>query len=480
LFISSMFIYSNGKSKNKKEKEVGMKKIFIVMLAIFLAVPAISYAGSATSRFDMTIGGMLNLNFGYFSKDMNENTLFGPRDSSGTRKNLYSEYGNTYFSPADSNVNFLVRGPDAWGAKVSGLLQLDFRGTNTGNNFGGAQMQQAWLRMNWPNSELLIGQTFGQFGATYQRDFVIANDFGPGDPISGARPMQIAFRTNIAKQFSAMMGVMMATQWSGSGAGGAAGPRQYNDGYGRSGLPVGMAEIAYKSEACGIIGPNMMQFGLGGMAGKEKKVNEYATAGNNYITDDTVNVWMLALRGFIPIIPEKKGNKTGAFYFTTTNWIGQNLGGGPWVGPGISNGSYWRGAATATGSATDAVAPTAYGGYWQLSYYINNTTKINAIYSLLKYNYSSFGRTATPLGSNGNDVDYKGVNMVNSVRGYGLSIFHDPSANLRFGFQWQRLFTNYNGVATPANSATAYTTGTGNLLASGEVDLFRVMAAYFF
>ena len=35
------------------------------MLALFLAVPAISYAGSATSRWDLTIGGQIKFDVGW-------------------------------------------------------------------------------------------------------------------------------------------------------------------------------------------------------------------------------------------------------------------------------------------------------------------------------------------------------------------------------------------------------------------------------
>ena len=54
---------SGGTPKTKKEE--GMKKIVVVMLALFLAIPAISYAGSATSRWDLTIGGVVKFDVGW-------------------------------------------------------------------------------------------------------------------------------------------------------------------------------------------------------------------------------------------------------------------------------------------------------------------------------------------------------------------------------------------------------------------------------
>ena len=52
------------KRKNTK-KEARMKKFIVIALALFLAIPAISFAGSATSRWDVTIGGYIKADFGY-------------------------------------------------------------------------------------------------------------------------------------------------------------------------------------------------------------------------------------------------------------------------------------------------------------------------------------------------------------------------------------------------------------------------------
>ena len=52
-------------SKPKIQKEEGMKKILVIMAVLLLAIPAISYAGSATSRWDLTIGGDVQFDVGW-------------------------------------------------------------------------------------------------------------------------------------------------------------------------------------------------------------------------------------------------------------------------------------------------------------------------------------------------------------------------------------------------------------------------------
>lgn len=487
-----MFIYSNLESELKIKKEVGMKKIFVVMLALFLAVPALSYAGSATSRFDMTIGGTVNINAGYFTQNMNESLMNAPRDSSNTRKSLNAETSNTYFSAADSNFNFLVKGPDAWGAKTMGFLQADFRGSNTGNGFGAAQIQWAWIKLNWSKTELQIGQHPAQAIDVWDRAFIVGGDGGWASPFTGSRPTGVALRYNWSKNFNTMIGILSPTQWTGTGAGGAGGQRQANDGYGRSGLPFGQYEIGYQSEACGKIGPHMLKFGLGGIIGKEKKSMgaQGAAAIANNITDDTLTAWLVGFRGFIPIIPEKKGNKAGALLLTGTTYIGQNMGGTSWTGvAGDSNGSYWRPNNPATNAVaalqwpTDAAAPTMYGGFVQLSYYFTDKTRINALYGFLKYNYSNWARNAAATAVPVAEIDAKGVNIVNQNRVYGMMITHDPTPQMRLGFQWQHIYTNLNnqGLNNPQAAPIISYGPVGSTLDSrGKVDTFKAAVWYFF
>ena len=50
---------------SKTKKEEGMKKTLVIMLALFLAIPAISYAGAVNSRWDMSIGGNIKFDVGW-------------------------------------------------------------------------------------------------------------------------------------------------------------------------------------------------------------------------------------------------------------------------------------------------------------------------------------------------------------------------------------------------------------------------------
>ncbi len=52
-------------------KEARMKKLVLVMLALFLVIPALSNAGSVSSRYDVTFGGFVKLDVGWSSQANN-------------------------------------------------------------------------------------------------------------------------------------------------------------------------------------------------------------------------------------------------------------------------------------------------------------------------------------------------------------------------------------------------------------------------
>jgi hypothetical protein len=459
-----------------------MKKIFVIMIALLLAAPAMSFAGSATSRFDMTIGGNVNFNFGYQTKNLPADSIHAPmRESSATATNINAEYGNIRYSTADSQINFLSRGPEAFGAKTMGFLQIDFRGGNTGNIVGGAQLQYAFVKFDWAKAYLVAGKAGPELLSAYARKFIIAGDATATEGIGGIRPVQIAARYNFTKNFNAMLGVIQHAQQDGATGN--------QSSYGRAEFPAIQSELGFTSDACGKIGPDAMKFGLGGIFGKEKRnIWNTASAAQNTYNDKSVNVWMVGLRGFIPIIPEKKENKTNALALSAIGYVGQNA--FTYLGtpaPGV--GSYWRNnPSNQFGLPNDAVAPTMYGGFAQLTYYINNETFVNAQYGVIKHNYSSAARNnALSAGAGAamasGETDWKGPNMINQFRMYGASIFHDPSPSIRVGFEWLRFVSNYNGYGTAAPAGagtTAVSVGTGNLDSYGKMDQYKAMVMYFF
>jgi hypothetical protein len=449
------------KDAKNNPKEARMKKLVLVLLAVFLVIPALSNAGSVSSRYDVTFGGFVKYDLGWSSQTSNSDMYFASRPSQTGAYYLADDYSNTFQTAGETRLNFLIKGPDLWGAKTSAFVEGDFRGVSTGNSYGGFQLRHAFMTMKWDSAEIMIGQNWQQWGMPYYMAEIGFND--ESTYLKGLRMPQMALRYFFNKEFNAMIGIQSATEWSGANASG----RQTDD-YARSNWPGVMGEVAYWSDRCGKIGSNNLKFGFGGYFGKEKKTTAYSATGvytgaaastaTNAVGyyDDTVNAWMLAFRYSVPIIPEKQGNKQFALLLNGNFFYGQNFAGNNWnnVPAGTvatpSVGSYWR-------DNGDAAAPTTFGLFTQLSFWFTDKLWTNVAYGYLKYNASEGQRIAAP-------------NNINMNQTYSVNLLWDANQAIRFGLQWTHLFTGYNRASLP--TVVDDRTGTS--------DVYRFAAWYFF
>ncbi len=431
-----------------------MKKLVLVMLALFLVIPALSNAGSVSSRYDVTFGGFVSYGVGWTSQNANADAVTASRSSSSTRAVRADDYGNTFMTAAETRFNFLIKGPDLWGAKTSAFIEGDFRGTSTGNAYGGFQLRHAFMKMNWKSAELMLGQNWQQWGMPYYVPTVSILDFA--QYMKGIRTPQVAFRYFFTKEFNAMFGITSATEWSGANnyTTVTGGIRGANDGFARSSWPGLQGEIAYWTDRCGKIGPNNLKFALGGYYGKDKETYTDAATDTSY-SSTTLNSWAAAFRYSVPIVPEKQGNKAMSLLLNGNFYIGQNLNGSGWLYNSYHT-TYQR-------PDGDYTAPTTFGLLASLSWWITDTLSLNGQYGYMKHNVSEYGR---------ND----NVNSINMDQSYGANMMWDANQAIRFGIQWVRNYTGYNGYATGG----ANTTGTGNADRTGVADVYRFGAWYFF
>ncbi|MBE0638289.1 MAG: hypothetical protein IH598_07205 [Bacteroidales bacterium] len=107
---------------------------------------------------------------------------------------------------AVSNFNMLsiqsrltgkITGPDALGARTSGLLEGEFFGTTDGD-ISGFRLRHAYVKLNWESAQLLVGQTWHPlFITNCYPDVVSFNTGAPFQPFS--RNPQVAFTQKINK-----------------------------------------------------------------------------------------------------------------------------------------------------------------------------------------------------------------------------------------------------------------------------------------
>jgi hypothetical protein len=288
----------------------------------------------------------------------------------------------------------------------------------------------------------------------------------------------------------------------------ASGPT-IDDGFQRSLWPMIFSEIAYKTDACGKIGPWMLQFALGGIYGQEKPI-EPATLGpvgdingaGSFVAggaantngngsqywnpggyaDDNVDMWMITARTYIPIIPEKApGQLRNSLGLALTGFTGQDI--RRFAGPtpfaqaayAYNRANYTPGLNTLARPVADFTAPVATGGWGQLAYYWTDTLWSGFYYGQVKYNISharggitnpATGALAQPAAS------VIGAGAVDREQQYAVNLVYDPNPAIRLGLEYTYTTSHY-----PRN---LYTQSTGALTSSGSNNSIRFAAQYFF
>lgn len=455
----------------KSKKEEGMKKIFVMMLALCLAVPAISYAGSATSRWDMTIGGVVKFDFGWVdSKATGTLATSGvPARDDKIGTTINNDYGNYIWGGGETNLNFFVRGPDAWGAKTSAFVLMDFIGVWGGSNYGTADLLVATLNFDWPNTTLMMGDAGGTFGmlptfAGNQSSWGAIGLFGDKGPAPVLS--QITVTQRFTKDFSAKFGIMSSVN-NGRSANSLGGNSAMTQSF-RASTPGAQAGITYASDACGKVGPWRLTVGMSGGLIREKYTSQIPAvlnpAGTAIVTpsttaDDTVTGWLADLKFLVPIIPEKNGNKAMALYVDGDVWRGQNMDGfnAGWSGTGVA--AYNRDGAT----DPDFASNVSTGFMAHAAFYFTDQLWINGYYMYAKKDMSHRYRDVTNR------------DAVKNAYQTILSLAYDVNPAVRFTLQWDHSYAKYAHEAGLVGIPASAT-----LKDKGTQDAFRMAAYYYF
>ncbi|OPY62293.1 MAG: hypothetical protein A4E62_03015 [Syntrophorhabdus sp. PtaU1.Bin002] len=427
-------------------KEVGMKKFIVIALALFLAVPAISFAGSATSRWDVTIGGYVKFDMGYMDQAHQGADYFSAtRDSRHEIENVADEYGNLFSAGGETRLNFLVQGPDGWGAKTSAFIEGDFSGRTSNDGYGAFSLRHAFMKMQWANDSLTIGHTWQRWGLmpSFANILLAWNMLGAFQ--KGSRQPQIMWEHNFNKNIGLALGIISPTNSLGT-TGGA----QAVDNYSISPYPFGEGELYYTSDACGKIGPWQMLFSVSGFYGSWKGIEGEATYVNGNLTslrydDEDVDAWGLAFKAFIPIIPEKKGNKAGALSLSGQAFATQNP---SWYMGPFTLQPYQR----PDGSF---VAPLLVGGWGQITYFFTDKLFISGWYGNMQYKLSHAYKASH-------------INAIEAEQQYIVNLSYDINPAMRIGIEYDRINTKYADY------------GSYGLDKDGSMNAFRIGAWYFF
>ncbi|KAF0130327.1 MAG: outer membrane protein [Bacteroidetes bacterium] len=146
-----------------------MKKLFIFLTCI---IPLMGQAQEKNTepKYGISFSGFVKTDFFFDSREVytirEGDFLLFPKekvfDANGIDINDKSSFN---FLSIQSRLTGKITGPDAFGAKTSGVLEADFFGNENAAfiDANGFRLRHAFVKLNWPKTELLAGQFWHAF-----------------------------------------------------------------------------------------------------------------------------------------------------------------------------------------------------------------------------------------------------------------------------------------------------------------------------
>jgi len=461
-----------------------MKKFIIFGVVLALLVPTLAMAAT-----EFSLGGFIKMDMmwdsdGGVGKNMN---ALPSRNNDNNNK-----HGRLKFTAQGSRFNFTIKGPDLWGAKTSGFIEMDFdsaerNALNTAfsasNNYT-PRLRHAMFRFNWPTSELLFGQYFSMFCEWYAES---AED-GPlqmtGTPT--ARNAQVRFTQTFMEDWTVAASIgdpnmanLNNTLYNANINNGQSaetpqlqGKIKYaHDFWGKAayyGKPTpftiqfvgGWQRNVQRNTAPGI-GQAAQQNTLFGENNRTNLVvlpstwNTVTNFTTNNNKNQYVDPWLAMGSLFIPVIPTQSANLAGTASILTQWWIGQGVEAFGFTG---TSGAKFRfdsvnllAASVNTPSFNyDTELLTKFGGFVQGQYYFNNQWFVNALYGVSKAMNVSRSNVNV-FGQNFGLIGFVNGNEPQTVQQMSATLWYRPIQAIKFGLQYSYLAAHYYQNNTTPN-----------------------------
>lgn len=423
-----------------------MKKLIIIAVALCIAMPAISFAGTLGSRFDINIMGQIKFDLGYVDQNQDSNYNSSYRKGTSNYNN-----GNFFTNGSETSLMMLIKGPDAFGAKTSGLIHADFTGDRAGTYNGVFALQQAKIQFDWANTRLelgsmgtLLGQSPMIFGGN-SLAYGYGNNWNKGYPAAN----QVTLTQRFGKNFSVAFGIYDDDHaFGGSAANGTAST------WSHAGYPGVQGYFQYQTDSCGRVGMWPLTVRLGGAYARERIKD--APAGS----DSYYNGYYSELMVVVPIIPEKQGHKKNALMFSGSAYQMQNAND---YGPaptkytsGSAPAYFWMGRYTRPSG--EYAAPVINGFQTNLRYYFTDQLFSNVWYAVTRSHQSAY--------VSNNVVATTSVGGIEKNQWISVNLMYDVNDAIRLGIEWDNVKTRYGALVDNERE--------------GTLNAYRFGAYYFF
>ena len=473
-----------------------MKKTiaFLTLLAL-VALPA-SVMAAKTGDFEL--GGYIKLHTWWDStNDLNKNISV-----KGNRNNAFrpNNEGKFRMTAQDTRFNFKIKGPEVWGAKTQGYIEVDFDGSGqdpqaTVTYAVQPRLRHAWFRFDWPGGwQVLMGQYWGVF-CNYWPDTVNSGPlFGHGMSTQRLPQVRVTYATG-PWTFVALAGVpndefdnglagvnnVFGFPWLPGTAANFPG--------GRTSMPQFGVQATYEQDLWGkaaffgrprafsanvSFGIQRMKYDSGIAAARTWGQAGYGAVA--LVQEDSQDLvpWMVQASMFIPLLPTQTEDLKGTASLQVQFYVGQGLRafGNDFLG---GNNSYFDfdSFTTAGGFVNfpsyNRKLMKRYGGYIQGQYYFNNQWHVSYLYGFSKAYGVNRGRNAALVtGANPDGYEFAtGGDPVKFIQEHNVSLFYRPSKNFKFGLSYVYLNQNwfqtngspFNAAGAPFSTTTDTTRG---------------------
>lgn len=139
-----------------------MKRILFVSLFL---LPAVLFAQDDKPKYGITFSGFVKSDFFYDSRQVvsireGHFLLYPANESLDANKKDINANPSLNFLSIQSRLSGKITGPDAFGAKTSGVIEADFFGNETAGlaDLNGFRLRHGFAKLNWEKTELLFGQ----------------------------------------------------------------------------------------------------------------------------------------------------------------------------------------------------------------------------------------------------------------------------------------------------------------------------------
>jgi hypothetical protein len=139
-----------------------LHKKALIILSVFLTASAAVAQTEVKPAFGITFSGFVKTDLLYDSRQTvnirEGHFLLFPKsalpDKEGRDLNAASSFN---MLSIQTRLLGKLTGPDAFGAKTSGLIETEFFGTSDGD-INGFRLRHAYVKLNWATTEVLVGQ----------------------------------------------------------------------------------------------------------------------------------------------------------------------------------------------------------------------------------------------------------------------------------------------------------------------------------